>query len=203
MKLQPVTSTNIYATGHNEKETTYIRFLSGDTYAYSPQTAEDHAKLRAASSIGAALGMLKKKIPGTKVETWGLAWSSEDDANGNTTWTAPSPLTDEGAPFLWRLKPTLYNNQVEWWEYHDLELMDAENPRSWPTIGCAKAGIEDLHAEISAALGLSDPEKRPQPHKPESLCESCAPDDGPCEMQRHGIVAVGGSCNRYQEIFPI
>jgi hypothetical protein len=36
-----------------------------------------------------------------------------------------------------------------------------------------------------------------------SLCDSCAPDDGPCELQHIGIVAEGGTCSRYQEITPL
>ena len=197
MKLEPVTSTNVYATHHNG-DTMHIRFLSGETFAYSPMTAEDHAKLREAHSIGAALNALKKRITGTKVLGPELDWASEDDNMGNTTRTAPSPHV-EGIPLLWRIKPRLSDNKVEWYECHDLELMDEESPRAWPTVGCAKAGVEDRHAEMLAE-GIT---YEPQPAKEKSLCDSCAPDDGPCQFQSIGIVAEGGSCNGYQEVTPI
>jgi hypothetical protein len=196
MKLQPVTSTNIYAIGHDGQNTMQVRFLGGENFAYSPITAEDHSKLMNAHSIGAHLN---KMIKGTKILSPDFEWTCEDDDMGNTTRTAPSPIHDEGTPFLWRIKPRLSDNKVEWYECHDLELMDKESLRAWPTVGCAKAGVEDRHAEMLAE-GIT---YEPQPAKEKSLCDSCAPDDGPCELQHIGIVAVGGYCNRYQEVTPL
>jgi len=44
-----------------------------------------------------------------------------------------------------------------------------------------------------------------QPERPrtKSLCDSCAPDDGPCELQHSGLLADGATCSRYQEVTPL
>jgi len=199
MKLQPVESTNVFATAH-DGDTMHVMYLNGGLYAYAPTTAADHQKLREAHSIGAAINRLQKTVTGIKVELPKLDWTGENDDMGNTTWEAASPYHEDGHPFMWRIKPRLGDNKVEFYECHDLELMDEESPQGWPTIEVAKAMIEQKHAEIMEAEGIQE---SPKPTKDKSLCESCAPDDGPCELQHHGIVAIGGSCNRYKEVTPL
>ncbi|HAR46368.1 MAG TPA: hypothetical protein DCS05_09435 [Nitrospiraceae bacterium] len=42
-----------------------------------------------------------------------------------------------------------------------------------------------------------------QPARTKSLCDSCGPDDEPCELQHLGLVAENGTCSRYQEVTPL
>jgi hypothetical protein len=151
MNLQPVTSSNVYATAH-EGDAMYVMFLSGDLYTYSPIAAEKHQELRDAHSIGAALNRFQKTVMGTKVELPQSEWIGEDDESGNTTWTASSPYHDDGTPLLWRIKPRLSSNQVEWYEAHDGELMGEETPRTWPNADVAKAIIGLRHLEIMRGM---------------------------------------------------
>lgn len=81
-------------------------------------------------------------------------WHEEIDDMDNSTWEAASPYHDDDSPFYWRLRPRISGNQIEWYECHDLELMDEDSPRGWPTLEEAKAGIAARHAEIIEAEGL-------------------------------------------------
>lgn len=51
--LEPVTSSNIEATGHDpETNTMAVRFKSGGVYHYPGVTPEQHEALRGAKSVG-------------------------------------------------------------------------------------------------------------------------------------------------------
>jgi hypothetical protein len=53
MKLEPVQSSNIAAIGHDpEKNQLVVQFKSGATHAYEGVSAEDHAALIGAESVG-------------------------------------------------------------------------------------------------------------------------------------------------------
>lgn len=65
MQMKPVASSNIAAIGHKGL-LMHVQFKHGGTYAYHPVTADQHAKLLAAPSIGAHLNTLGVK--GVKVE---------------------------------------------------------------------------------------------------------------------------------------
>jgi hypothetical protein len=69
MKMQRVESSNIHSTGH-EGDTMHIAFKLkdgsiGETYAYTPVSAGNHVKLRAAKSVGGHLN--KMGIKGVKL----------------------------------------------------------------------------------------------------------------------------------------
>lgn len=81
-------------------------------------------------------------------------WTEEVDDMGNSTWEADSPYEDDGVPFRWRLKPRIGDNQIEWYECHDLELMDMAKIGGWPTLEEATASVAEKHAEIARAEGL-------------------------------------------------
>ena len=81
--------------------------------------------------------------------SWSETWDDED----NSVWEAAGPYTDEGgsSEFQWRLRQRLRDNKVEWVEDSDAELMmDEEDPRTWTSIGEAKAAMAQDHSDILA-----------------------------------------------------
>lgn len=85
----------------------------------------------------------------------GPVWRQDIDDMDNSTWEAASPYQDDETPLYWRLKPRISCNCIEWYECHDLELMDENSPQGWPTLEEAKAAIAAKHAAIAEVEGLS------------------------------------------------
>ena len=73
-------------------------------------------------------------------------WSESIDENNNTVWILQSPY-EEG--FNFRLKQRLYNDEIEWFEAHDAELMGGK-PDWWLDLSEAKAAIEQCYRNILA-----------------------------------------------------
>lgn len=85
-----------------------------------------------------------------------LKWIEDFDCDGNSFWTAKSAYQDEGDPICFRLCQQLVNNQVEWYEDHDAELMGFEHKETWTCLEEAKVAVEQSN-EVLAAVAIDDP----------------------------------------------
>lgn len=68
--FKPVKSSQIKEIAYNESsETLYVKFINGDkTYSYSPVSAETHAKLMSADSIGKYYyANIRKAVTGQRI----------------------------------------------------------------------------------------------------------------------------------------
>jgi hypothetical protein len=76
-------------------------------------------------------------------------WTETFDDDDNSIWEATSPYHYDGSPFYWRLKQRLCNNNIEWYEAHDLELMSTDGEiRTWETGIEAMDAISQDHRDI-------------------------------------------------------
>jgi hypothetical protein len=68
MQMQPVDSTHIAAIGHDGKETMHVQYFSVNgkgksvTYAHSPVTAADHAKIMERIGKGESAGKIIRNL---------------------------------------------------------------------------------------------------------------------------------------------
>ena len=78
-----------------------------------------------------------------------LMWSEEFDEHDNTMWVLPSPYTDEcGSPlYYFRIKQSYRNNEVEYVEHSDGELID-RYPRIWGKLKHAMNEIVEDYLDI-------------------------------------------------------
>lgn len=80
-----------------------------------------------------------------------LKWLQDEDEDGNTTWTADSPYTDNGDAFQFKLVPVLRNNRIEWESRSDDECGgDLGGP--WQTLDKAKEACEEANDTINQTL---------------------------------------------------
>lgn len=75
-------------------------------------------------------------------------WFELLDDNNNIVYEALSPYNNDGAAICWRVRQRLVNNQIEWYEDHDEELMGGRCTITYTTIEEAKADIAIAHKEI-------------------------------------------------------
>lgn len=80
-----------------------------------------------------------------------IQWHEETDDDGNTFWTADSPLHVDDVPFEFVIIQAIKNNSIVYLCNSDYQCCgDCGN--SWPTLAEAKAAFEEMNRTILREL---------------------------------------------------